>query len=162
MPLIFPCCICVVGCWLLHTDCELHSALECHYNQCLANDTVGLLFTMAARNSSWLKTGLWLEIWTGLYGSPPWEVWECFELNSFTQNLGEKSSTAVKSWPLLSSLWLRLILKYWLLRVFASPYSSFQPEVKCRRSPLPVKKKKEEEAGKPQKGCKINSTTANE
>lgn len=26
--------------------------------------------------------------------------------------------------------------------MFASPYASFQPEVKCRRSPLPVKKKK--------------------
>lgn len=39
-------------------------------NQCLANDTLGLLLTRLARNCCWLKTGLWLEIWADQYGSP--------------------------------------------------------------------------------------------
>lgn len=63
----FCCCRWLPGCYRLTvSNSMLWSVIS---NQCLANDTVGLLLTRPARNCCWLKPGLWLEK-TG------WSLWQ--------------------------------------------------------------------------------------
>lgn len=64
----------IAGCDTLTVSCSvLWSVIS---NQCLANDTVGLLLTRLARNCCWLKTDLWLEIWADHHGSPQYRnIW---------------------------------------------------------------------------------------